>query len=159
MAINERALEKEIKKYLKTYAETYCRQASKELTEFAKDAIQKFYDDYTPKYYNRTYDLLNNSFEPYYHNNGRVIYGGVRITSSAMQPYRGAGISQHEIASSAWRIGLHGFNNRDPYDRIYTAPPLYYVREKMNEKTFLDKLNKIGETVAKKQKYTYLKLK
>ena len=157
--IDERQLQKDIKLYLKTFAETYCKQAEKEITEMAKDAIQRFYDNYTPKYYNRTDDLLNNSYSPYYHNNGKAIYGGVRISSHNMQPYKGAGISEYEIASSAWRKGLHGFENRDKNNRIYSFPPITMVEIGMGNKKFLDRLQTNAENVAEKQQYSILTFK
>lgn len=157
--VNNKELQKDISKYLKTYAEAYCKQAAKEITEMASEAIQKFYDDYTPNYYNRTDDLLNNSYSPYYHNNGKAIYGGVRISSANMQPYKGAGISQYEIASSAWRQGLHGFEQRDKDNRIHTFPPIVMVQIGMGNKKFLDRLNDVGSEAAKKQTYSSFSFK
>lgn len=157
MQINDKELQKDINKYLKTFAETYCKQAAKEITEMAKDSIQKFYDNYTPKYYNRTDDLLNNSYSPYYHNNGRNVYGGVRISSANMQPYKGVGISAYEIASSAWRQGLHGFEERDKNNRIHTFPPIAMVQMGMGDKKFLDRLQNNASSVAEKQHYSILK--
>lgn len=156
MYINERGLQKDINKYLKTFAETYCKQAQQEITEMARDAIQKFYDSYDPNYYNRTDDLLHNSYSPYYHNNGRNVYGGVRIHSNNMQPYKGAGISEFDIASSAWREGLHGFEERDPYMRIHTFPPIAMVQIEMGNKSFLNRLQENASNVAEKQQYSFL---
>lgn len=159
MELNEKALQKDIKKYLKTYAEAYCKQAAKEITQMASYAIQKFYDDYTPRYYNRTDDLLKNSYSPYYHDNGKAIYGGVRISSANMQPYKGAGISQYEIASTAWLDGLHGFRHHNPSDWILTFPPVDMVLSGMQNRNFLNRLNEIGSDAAKKQSYSSFSLK
>lgn len=148
------SLESDIEKCMKTYAEAYCRQASKLITEMAKNAIKLFYDSYDPKYYIRTDDLLKNSYSPYYHNNGRTIYGGVRINSDKMQPYKGAGITEHQIAYNAWQHGEHGFENKDPGQKIHTYPPIDMIRHEMGEKKFLDDLNKHALAVAKKEKYT-----
>lgn len=155
--IDERQLQKDINKYLKTFAETYCKQAAEEITNMAEDAINKFYDDYIPYYYNRTYDLLNNSYSPYYHNNGRNVYGGVRIHSTNMQPYRYAGISKFEIASSTWREGLRG--EEVGSIRIHTFPPITMVQMEMGNKSFLNRLQKNASNVAEKQHYSFLTFK
>ena len=158
MEFNEKDFQKDIDKWMRTYAETYCKQASREITEMAKDAIQKFYDHYTPKYYDRTEDLLKKSYSPYYHDNGRKIYGGVRISSANMKPYKGAGISQYEIATSAWRKGLHGFEERDKNNTIHSFPPIAMVQISMGNKSFLDGLNKKASDAAKKQNYSTFSL-
>ena len=154
MEFNEKAMQKDIEKWMKTYAETYCKQAAKEITNMAKDAIQKFYDDYTPRYYNRTFNLKIGSYSPYYHNNGRNIYGGVRISSANMDEYKGAGISAYEIATSAWRHGLHGFEERDKNNRIHTFPPIAMIQMGMGDKKFLDRLQENANNVARKQNYS-----
>ena len=157
MYINEKELQKDINKYLKSFAETYCKQATIAITDMARNAIQRFYDEYEPEYYNRTDDLLNNSYSPYYHNNGRNVYGGVRIHSGNMQPYVGSGISEFEIASSAWKEGIHGFEERDPLKRIHTYPPIAMVQMEMGNKSFLNRLQQNASSVAEKQQYSILK--
>ena len=154
MELNDIALRQDIQKWMRTYAEAYCKQAAKEITAMASQAIDRFYQEYTPKYYNRTEDLLNNSYSPYYHDNDRKIYGGVRISSANMQPYKGAGISQYEIASTAWLEGLHGFRGHDSSDGILTFPPVDKVLSGMQNRSFLNRLNDIGSNAAKKQSYS-----
>ena len=141
MEFNEKDFQDDIDKWMRTYAEAYCKQATKEITRMAENAIERFYQDYAPNngkpwYYNRTEDLLNNSYSPYYHDNGRRIYGGVRISSANMQPYLGAGISQFEIATSAWRKGIHGFEERDKNNLILTRSPIAMVQREMKNKHF-----------------------
>ena len=163
MEFNDMALRQDLQKWMRIYAEAYCKQAAREITEMASEAIDKFYRDYAPKdgkkplYYNRTEDLLKNSYSPYYHDNGRAIYGGVRISSANMQPYKGAGISQYEIASTAWLEGLHGFRNHNPSDGILTFPPIDMVLSGMQNRSFLNRLNKTGSETAKKQTYSSFK--
>lgn len=163
MDFNEKDLKKDIDKWMRIYAETYCKQAEKEITRMAKNAIERFYQDYAPNkgkpwYYNRTEDLLNNSYSPYYHNNGKRIYGGVRISSAKMQPYKGAGISQFEIASTAWLEGLHGFRGHNPSDGILTFPPIDMVLSEMQNRNFLDRLIKNASDTARKQNYSTFNL-
>ena len=158
MEFNEKDFQKDIDKWMRTYAEAYCKQAQKDITRMAENAIDNFYREYTPIYYNRTDDLLNNSYSPYYHDNGRRIYGGVRISSANMQPYNGAGISQYEIATSAWRKGIHGFEERDKNNLILTRSPIAMVQREMKNKHFLNGLMKYASDVAKKQNYSTFSL-
>lgn len=159
MEFNEKAFQDDIDKWMRTYAETYCKQASREITRMAENAIERFYQEYSPKYYrNRTEDLLNNSYSPYYHDNGRRIYGGVRISSANMQPYKGAGISQFEIATSAWRKGIHGFEERDKNNLILTRSPIAMVQREMKNKHFLNGLMRNASNTAKKQSYSTFSL-
>jgi hypothetical protein len=157
MELNDIAIRQDIQKWMRTYAEAYCKQAAKDITRMASQAIDRFYQEYTPKYYNRTEDLLNNSYSPYYHDNGKAIYGGVRISSANMQPYKGAGISEYEIATSAWKKGIHGFEERDKSNLILTRSPIAMVLREMKNKHFLNSLNKVGSNAAKKQTYSSFK--
>ena len=152
--LNQDKLEKDLRKYLKIFAETYCKEASKELTKTAKNAIQQFYKDYTPNIYDRTEDLKNNSYKPYYHYNGRTFYGGVRITSENMSPYQPSSQSPtdpFEVASFAWN-GWHGH----PIRCIYTTPPIQIVKEKKEDKKFLEELKSKATKEAQKQNYEIL---
>lgn len=164
MYINERELQKDINKYLKTFAETYCKQASKEITKMAENAINKFYDDYCPIYYDRTFDLLHNSYSPYYHNNGRNVYGGVRISSERMQDYKNSWsdfsnwktTSAYDVASWTWKAGYHGYEDGDSRRPIHTFPPIAMVQMEMGNKSFLNRLQKNASSVAEKQQYSFL---
>ena len=157
MAVDQKALIKDLKKYMYTFADEYCHEAATEITKIAKYAIEQFYNDYSPDYYDRTYDLRENSYSRYYHNNGRAIYGGVRINSEKMQPYnRGSKweTNPFEVASFAWH-GWHG----NPIRNIYTTPPLDIVKEGASKQEFLNKLREKAENVAKNQEYSILKFK
>lgn len=153
--LNQKVLENDIQKYLYTFADSYCRDAEVEITKMAKYAIKQFYEDYTPNYYDRTDDLKNNSYTPYYHNNGKAIYGGVRINSDKMQPYqRGTKYETDPIwiAGWAWEQGYHGH----PIRQIQTTPPLDMVRGMMKESKFLNKIQTNAERVATSQEYSIL---
>ena len=151
----QQSLEKDLKKWVKTYAQAYCKQAAIELTETAKYAIQKFYNDYDPDYYDRTYNLLNNSYSLYYHNNGKKIYGGVRISSVNMNDYKN-GTTANDVVGWTWFEGKHGFYDYDVDYPIYTYPPINIVKEKRNDPVFLKKLTDIATKEAKRQSYEVL---
>lgn len=153
--LNQKLLEQDVEKYLRTFAKVYCRNAQVEATKMAKYAIKQFYKDYKPDYYDRTFDLRDNSYSPYYHDNGMRIYGGVRINSDNMQPYnRGTKYETDpfEVADVAWH-GWHGV----PIRGIYTTPPLDIVKQMMAEENFLYKIRNNAESAAKSQSYTYLR--
>ena len=151
----EKDLERDLEKWIRTYAEAYCKKAAIELTETAKYAIQKFYNDYTPKYYDRTFDLRDNSYSLYYHNNGRKIYGGVRISADKMQDYKD-GTSAVDVVGWTWFEGRHGFRGRDVDYPIYTYPPINIVKEKRDDASFLRELTNHATKEAKKQSYSIL---
>ena len=106
--VDTKGLEEDILKYMKTFSKAYAKEGSKQITKKAQSCIEMFYRDYTPKYYDRTYDLKDNSYVPYYHDNGKAYYGGVRITADFMSPYYSGGIMNHPytepitIAQLAW---------------------------------------------------------
>lgn len=153
---NTQKLEEDIDLYVKTFAKAYAHEAAKEITKLAQLAIQRFYDDYTPRYYNRTDDLLKNSYKPYVHNNGRAIYGGVVVTHKNMDEYRGAGISTEEIANATWRWGCHGYEKRELDRRINTFPPFTMVQMAAGDQDFQKMIFDRAQHVALRQKYKVL---
>lgn len=154
--INKNAIKKDVEKYLKTFAKTYADEASKELTNAASNKIGQYYKDYTPKYYDRTDDLLKNSFSKYTHNNGRKYYGGVLINSEKMQSYHND--KAYTVAFNSWVEGYHG----DPtgyggkFEPIRTTPPLNMLLDTFENKDFRNKIKAIASKKAKSQKYYYL---
>ena len=156
--MNNAKIRSDILKYMETYAKTYCKEASRLLTEKAEEATSKFYNDYTPEYYIRTNDFKDNSYESYYHNNGKRVYGGVRLGSKNMSDYEGA--SAFEVASLAWN-GWHGdptgYNGH--FSPIRTEPPIEIVKDYFYSDEFRQKLKQAATTTANNQKYSVLKIK
>ena len=64
-------LYKDLKKYTMAFSREYVQVGADELTREAQNAMNMFYGDYSPIYYNRTDDLRSNSYSKYIHNNGR----------------------------------------------------------------------------------------
>ena len=164
--VDTKGLEEDILKYMKTFSEAYAKEGSKQITQKAKSCIEMFYRDYpNQKYYDRTYDLKNNSYIPYYHDNGKACYGGVRITANFMSPYYSGGIMNHSytepivIAQLAWH-GWHGdptgYNGR--FDPIKTTSPLEILTDFVHNESFLNLMYKHADNVATKQKYKYLQI-
>lgn len=153
MIVNEKDLKDDVEKFLRSYAESYVQKAKHDITEFAKSAILEFYEEYTPTYYDRTFDLRDKSYSPYYRNTGKALYGGVTINTRNMQDYKGA--TAYEVADMSWIHGFHGdpngYNGR--FSPIRTAPPIDKVKNKMRNKAFLNELSDFGYQHAKSQKY------
>lgn len=164
--MNLSGIKADVKKYLKTYAEAYAKEASKQLTDKAGLCIEMFYRDYTPIYYNRTYDLRNNSYVSYFRNTGKAYYGGVRITSEFMSPYYSGGIMNHAstdpiiVAQLAWH-GWHGdptgYNGR--FQPIRTTSPLDVLQDFSKNTNFIKTVENHAEKVALSQSYKYLQFK
>lgn len=122
--VKKSELHSDLKKYTMAFAKEYVRIGADELTKQAQTAMNIFYSDYTPQYYDRTYDLYSNSYSRYIHNNGSIYYGGVKISANGMSPYyhgNGEPVSASMIADMGW----HGFHGPD----IETAPPLDYLTQ------------------------------
>lgn len=85
--IGQAEIDADIKKFVEIYCKTGAKIAGEEFEKRAKKAIQAFYNDYSPTWYDRTGNMMNNSFRKYYHNNSDIIYGGVKISSENMFSY------------------------------------------------------------------------
>lgn len=145
--INTAALQSDISKYLRSYAIAYASAAATFGPMIAKQAIEEFYGSYDPVEYIRTENLLNNSYSRYYHNNGNIVYGGVRIHSGNMNEYVGGGWDAATVAKQTWAAGRHG--------NVHTYPPLSMAAMALGQIEPRCKL--IGETTALSQKYSVLK--
>lgn len=138
-------LYKDLKKYTMAFAKEYVQVGADELTREAQNAMNMFYGDYSPIYYNRTDDLRSNSYSKYIHNNGRYYYGGVKISADGMSPYyhgQGESVPASMIANMGWH-GWHG-------PMIQTAPPLDYLTELLQsiEEKATEKATKLAEGLS-----------
>ena len=151
-------LEKDLKKYGECFCRTYANKAADEITKFAKVAIEQFYNDYSPLYYNRTDDLKNNSYFRYYKDNGKTVRGGVRISSKNMKDYVNGNqiTSAYDVATWTWLHGYHGYLRHDPMQRIYTFPPVVMVEMAIGDPVFQQKLIDTASNKAKKLNYSVL---
>lgn len=156
-------IRKELKDYFKTYAIAYCKEAQKELTKTAHSAMRKFYEEYDPDYYKRTFNLYdprerndtkkNGAVIPYFKDNGGHVYGGVRIHSINMDWYnsKGRGTDPYEVMDFA----VHGWHGH-PLRGIYKTPTILEIMDKkFNDESFLKKLDEKAADAVRKQKNTY----
>lgn len=78
---------------LKNYGKNFCigmaAKARDYITVSAAIAIEMFYQDYDPIYYNRHYDnFRKRSFKKFYENkHNQIIRGGVELSSESMEDY------------------------------------------------------------------------
>lgn len=168
-SVNEirRELREDIKDYLRTYAQAYGHVASNEITNAAKYAIEAFYENYTPTWYKRTENLKENSYKLYYQDNGRRVYGGVRISADDMNPYyqygnKGDIRDPWLVLETAWVGGYHGIYGDGffhvSWERMLPTP-LSIVMEAMQSKEVLNKCNEAGVMAANSKIYKHLPLK
>lgn len=145
--VNVAALTADIEKWITTYGRTYAKQAANNGTKLARNAIMTFYFSWTPNVYVRTGNL-SNSFKRYYHDNGSIVYGGVRIGSDeGMSEYQYGNWSAATVASMAWKEGSHGGIKN-------TTPPLSIARIFFNNGK--GKWQSIARNTARNQNYQVL---
>lgn len=107
---------------LKDYLEKYTKEVGRiaaanirdELTETAFNAIVQFYEDYSPKSYQRHYyNFLEKSFRKYYSNaHGNIFRGGVEFTPQLMDDiYQSSkGYSSSQVTEQVFDTVYAGFH-------------------------------------------------
>lgn len=139
-------LTNDLTKYAWNFARGYSRYVMTEYTSYAQSAIQAFYNAYDPEFYDRTYDLLNNSYIPYYKESAKAVYGGVSIGPDKMSDYVSGGklkndngdisyggekvVSASVVFDWTWNQGLHG--HRSDGTPITSTPPMDIVQDFVN---------------------------
>ena len=115
-------LPKEIIEYAQKATAKTAQLIADKMTETAKYAINKFYDDYTPMYYNRHYfNFKNNSFRRYYKNqHSKTFIGGVELTPERMQDVYQDPV--REVFDSVY-AGFHGVSSMFENPKSFTVTP------------------------------------
>ena len=111
---------KDLTKYAVTVAKSLATQVRDEMNETANQAIEDFYDDYTPLFYRRhRYNFMENSFVKYYKNpHNSIIRGGVELTPYNLDDiYR----ADTEYVFNLVYLGYHGNVNMLPR-RVSNVP-------------------------------------
>ncbi len=107
--INTGVIKKDIRKYVNNITANMAENARTQIVNEYIHVIQKFYNDYTPKYYTRVKGL-NRSYEPYYKNQNRYFEGGIRLSEDGIDvqyEYSTNGIN----AFDSFLDGYHGNPN------------------------------------------------
>lgn len=148
-------LAKDIEKYMTTYAREYCKQAADDLTDFAKNTILDFYDDYNPLYYDRTFEFRDHSVKRYYKDRPERGYcvGGVRIGNFGI-PKDNYNLDVHDVID--WSLqGYHGVDIMG----INKVKPLERLNDFFNDMSWRNKLSKDTHNKCKKLDYKVLDFK
>ena len=151
-------LRKECRDYLTTFGVTYCKKAADEFTETAKYAIETFYSDYNPTWYERTGNL-SKSYRRYYHNNSRRVWGGVHIGTEYMESYYRNGEVRDPmlVVATAWETGLHGISGWHVEEGNRGVIPIQIIEDKMKDTKFLNDLERTATKAADAQTGEILK--
>lgn len=150
-----RNIARDVRKYLMNYAKAYVEIASKDLTSIAQKYIQNFYVDYSPIYYDRTFDFRDNSYEKIFEHTANGYRGGVLLTWKNMSPYTKAwnGVNERKTIdpSIVWADaieGFHGARNSPHLPKTMKPSPMTLINEYYNKN--VDLKNNKYKTYAKK---------
>lgn len=167
--IDLKLIQGDILQFARNFCEAGAYKASIEIEQFAiKSLYESYYQAYTPSYYERTEQLLSNSYKRFtlkqeIGSSGVHYLGGIDIGNFGIY-YPDKGISNEEIIYGAWNQGLHGrevMYGKTPekrYNRvIQTSPPPKEVLEKIiYKKDFKKNIINFAMGVAKARKYKFL---
>ncbi len=107
-----------IKKKLKKAAELTMREISFQIEAAYESVIEDFYNNYLPKWYDRTYStfLASNRWDdPFYvHQDGDTIIGGIKVSSNFISgnPYRA---QKGWVFHRTFDLGIHGFDRSSDF--------------------------------------------
>lgn len=147
-------IESDIKEYAQNVLKNTAGAVADELTSTAAEAIDSFYADYEPEYYDRHYiNFKNNSFKRFTHNNRNTVYsGGVELSTDQMEPLYNGTLDQ--VFTSVY-MGFHGLPiaftpvmDTSPFEMIFEKRELIYNNP--------NKYINIGIKQANKRKYAIL---
>lgn len=136
------------KKYGDVFARTAAQTAKDLLYKEATLAIDNYYGSYSPRVYDREYNIKNNSYMGFYRNSGKACTGGVRITPERMHEYfLHTNWSNSKIAGKVWNEGYHTRG-------VVTTPPLPFVASRLEDikQICIEK----GEQAAKSESYSVI---
>ena len=114
-----RNLKKILEKSGHEQAKTLAKNTAKSLTDNYNYLIQRFYAEYTPKFYKRIWELNDTGTQFYKNAHGRIYYGGVKISSDDMWD-----TYYHDSVESVLQSALDGLHGRYikgsvmPYDSL-----------------------------------------
>ena len=150
----EKGLYDDLKKFASNVAKGMALETRKLLTQEAHTALDIYYSDYSPILYDRTNNLLNGSYEPYYSNaHGTIYRGGVKFSSDNMaEVYRAPAEWVFSLAAGS---GIHGLPGQGL--PVTTPDPISYVEQKRDSLSGIGSLSSAGIALAKSDSYQYLK--
>jgi len=124
-------LKKVLEKSGRKQAKLLAKETAISLTNEYRYLIEKFYNEYTPKFYKRIWELRETGIPFYQNSHGRVYYGGVKISSDNMwNSY------YHDSTKEVLQSALESYHGRYikgtvmPYDSLinYRDTLAYYLK-------------------------------
>ncbi len=123
----EQALYNDLEKFGEVFCSTVVEKAAPKIKQFADKEIAGYYAEYHPDYYDRTGQMKDNSFTQFV-TKGMPYEGGIEINSGNTHHHGGfypkwgssePGISEEQIYTSVWDLGLHGKKGANHYTNTY----------------------------------------
>lgn len=123
----EQALYNDLEKFGEVFCSTVVEKAAPKIKQFADKEIAGYYAEYHPDYYDRTGQMKDNSFTQFV-TKGMPYEGGIEINPGNTHHHGGfypkwgssePGISEEQIYTSVWDLGLHGKKGANHYTNTY----------------------------------------
>jgi len=123
----EQALYNDLEKFGEIFCSTVVEKAAPKIKQFADREMAGYYAEYHPEFYDRTGQMKDKSFTQFV-TKGMPYEGGIEINSDnthhrgGFYPKWGSpepGISEEQIYTSVWDLGLHGRKGANHYTNTY----------------------------------------
>lgn len=178
-------IDSDIMKFARAFGKAIVARATVEINEYAIKALyDSYYSQYNPTYYQRTEQMLFNSYERFMVTSDTRCEGGIRIKNKGVfYNLGGRNITTEEIIDNVWMRGSHGWRisyykplprsqmsrkkekdlffknwtNEKHWQEIITTPTPYdYLCNIVYSDKYKNSLIEYGLAIAKSQRYTYL---
>lgn len=168
--MNEKNITKDLEKFAKTCATTIVNEAAQLIKKFAYKQMAGYYEEYDPRIYIRTEQILKSSYKPFVITTGDVYEGGVIINSENTSHIRGIRANgeeytEEEIYDNVWIKGTHGYEKvgygtNSHWEELIGVPDrINKLKREAYSKEVKEKLLAKGIRKAKSQSYTILNFK
>lgn len=123
----EQALYNDLEKFGEIFCSTVVEKAAPKIKQFADREMAGYYAEYHPEFYERTSQMKDKSFTQFV-TKDMPYEGGIKISSDNTQHHGGfypkwgssePGISEEQIYTSVWDLGLHGRKGANHYTNTY----------------------------------------
>lgn len=123
----EQALYNDLEKFGEIFCSTVVEKAAPKIKQFADREMAGYYAEYHPEFYERTGQMKDKSFTQFV-TKGMPYEGGIEINSGNTHHHGGfypkwgspePGISEEQIYTSVWDLGLHGRKGANHYTNTY----------------------------------------
>ena len=101
-------IEEDAKKYCAAYIRGGVKEGRKQAIKIAKQAIDMFYNSYSPRRYHRVWNIETNSWRPVARYGVEEGEFGIELSSSGMHEYKNTDVSAATIFDWVINHGYHG---------------------------------------------------